>query len=356
MITHCRIANIRSTVDDKNVSGYVVSYKIISSLPDEDPLTVLNAAAVAHGDKPAWDTSVRCNGATADQVSQDGKSWLLILTYGKSISPWDKPVDIAFDSTTFQSPMLKDLDGKPIVNACGDPPLKVVTFDDKRPNMQISFNFPYFEGTIKEFYDHDGDDNTPKRKRIRNDPMMGLEGMWNFCNTAENKINSKEFLGSEKHTVKIAKCNARKIADAQYGDYWEVNVSFEWKADKWHPYLHRNVGLRARGSAGPDLYPETGSDKETITDFDPLAANDNRISDILLNGVPVTIPQPLDKNGKWLYYEVDGGGKVPAMDKITYIPYKMYEELDFGEYFSWDIKEDAKRKKTDKLGEDGEDA
>lgn len=185
--------------------------------------------------------------------SDDGTIWICTVEYGPinperaedpgSTDPLlDEPTE-EWDSEDREELIDQDRFGNPVLNSAGDrfdPPL---TDDVSRSILVIERNERTFDDSIASVF--------------------------------RNAINLDTFRGYEPGTVKIKRITARRVYNTQIGVYFRVRYEFHINEEGW---LKRplNAGMRQLSSDG--------------TTYEA----------ILVQGMPVSEPVPLDENGRAL--------------------------------------------------------
>lgn len=177
--------------------------------------------------------------------------------------------------------VIKDRDGKLIVNKAGDPYDGGIPVDVRLGSV-----------TARRNIDASGYDK---------DSVLANSG----------KLNSSTFLGGEPGTVQVD-ISANEKYEGGY-HYWEETYTFSYDPQGWQP-KPVNAGFRQRltGDSGDPDYNK----RVRITENDVNEDSDT---------TPVQEPEPLDDNGVVIYF-------TDRPDACTFIDVDYFYEMDFSDF------------------------
>jgi hypothetical protein len=200
------------------------------------------------------------------QESEDAKQWLATLEYGPfdvnhelgnsqitngSINPTDAAPTVRWSSAKYEISYPQDINGNDFVNTVGDPLENPPKREESRQRLSYTANYAQYNET--------------------------------WAQSFRDSINSDVFLGFQPHQVKCADIQGDRIYTADYGYYWRVAFEFEFRVQV---FTDSNGNTQTYGFE--DLVLNAGMRQ--------LNTN-STLSQIIINGVPVTSPVPLTQDG-----------------------------------------------------------
>jgi len=227
------------------------------------------------GDRFPEDNQAFCQNVRADQEAFSPRIWIVTASYSTeqelAANPLVDPTEFTWDTEQFQKPVVIDLDGKAIVNSAGhfyDPPFER---DDSRLSVTMTRN-------------------------VLSIPPWFL--------SIEDALNSEpvtiDGLNVPIKRAKIQKVTAGKQEFRNLTGFRRISATIHIQRLTWQLEA-QDVGLM-------EIHPTVDTKRIAILDDD---------------GNPVSIPVPLDGNGKRL---VD-----PTLDNVTIRTHNIYHEFDFGD-------------------------
>lgn len=261
---------------------YSRSWRVETNSAATGAKTVREACPVSLGnsfdDGDGTDAGSYCQSIEARCITDDGKSWEVVATYGpynpetNPQSPIDRPIQVSWGTASYEKILDFDADGTPVLNSAGEPFDPPVTVDDDRLVLNVT------------------------RCELNFDP--GLADLYKNC------LNNDSWLGAEAGTIKLKPITAALKKDAEIGYYWEVSYSFEWNKDGWNEPVY-DQGLN-------ELVDVSGTTKRK-----PI---------LTATGVPIQDPVPLDGEGLALAI-----GEDPVGIECVRYPLRDFGVLNFTE-------------------------
>jgi hypothetical protein len=255
---------------------YVRAFRVLTNAITDGPQTVKAAIGIKYGDpyqglglvesesdQFAYVTSI-------DAVQEDGDSigWIVTVTYdwfssiyaggGPDANPLLFPIDVTWSYRNQEIVAQYDNNGNAILNTAGDPFDPPVVIDDPRPMLTIVRN----EATF----------NVPLNNQYR------------------TAVNSDPFATYNAQMARVIQISGKPLFHQVIGWYWQVTYEFEF-----NPPLGYRPKLRY------------------------LSAFTGKQVPILVNGIPVSFPLLLNKQG-----QIQKPGDTPY-----YVQPQIYPELPF---------------------------
>lgn len=258
------IKDRQASINSKYEPSYTHTYLVETDDPYTSPAAVRNSVGFGIGDSYTYDANAKCTSVSASCTSEDGLWWTVTVEFGKweekPENPLDKPLEIEWSFAQFEKDVDEDVDGKAVVNKAGDPFLETIKKDDSRPILSITRNEASFNYALAYQY--------------------------------RDVVNRSPFYGAPKGTVKVSNISSSRQFDANFGYYWTTKYEFSFALEGWKKKV-LNVGMREKDG--------------------------NKRKNVLVNGVPVNDPVPLDKDGKVM----------PPGNPPLVLEFKVYPEADF---------------------------
>lgn len=240
------------------------------------------------------------------QETDDARQWLCTISYG----PVDLIHEVGDPASGVINPILaapkvkwvpnvkevsypSDVNGAPYTNNVGDP----LENPPKREVSEQTLSFTRNEATYNEVW----------AKQYR------------------QSVNLNTFLGFAPKQAKCKMISGEQIYQADYGYYWEVNYEFEFRIiDIKQPNTYDPLTQELDNSSG----------HSTVFGWEELVLNagfrqidsNGKLAQILVNGIPVTSPVAIDRNGKVANVVTDPGTPSPPP---YYLVYDQYPQMDF---------------------------
>lgn len=214
------------------------------------------------------DTGSYLQSITAENTSEDGKQWSIVLEYapfdvwsllGNSdiqqglINPLDRAYEVWWDSAKYQRSKPYDESGEqengdpglPYLNTVGDPLLDIPPTEETRPVLNIARN----ESTYNDAW----------------------------ASQFKDTVNSDEFLGFPPNTAKCKDIKGdQRIWDPDWGWYFRVTYQFEFRDDddgEGFTQLILNAGYRQKVNGSGNPVNVVDANGNTVTDAVPLQKN-----------------------------------------------------------------------------------
>lgn len=231
-------------------------------------------------DLGSWVQNVDCE--EQERCTQTGGSWWEVtVNYGPydpgqfPQNPFQRPLEIAWSDSVFQTVVLYDNQGRAILNSAGDAFDPPVEADDNRPMLTVSRAEATYDPILTYNY----------RDAVNADPFWGFPPLvW--------KMKSRR--GTRTYNPD---------AGTTSGYYWEVNYEFELNPLGWTRWI-LDQGLKVAGAGG-------GAQAINAKD----GGGENVTSPILLNG---------------------RGAILPAGAPPVFLPYNIYNILPFDVFGLYD--------------------
>lgn len=272
---------------------YTRVFRVLTNNQYDGPNVAIQAAGINRGDQYLpqgsdlgleQDTNAYCNTLSAVQEEGDSLGWIVTAEYGPYSTLWAgggpaqnpllQPIDVSWSERDQEVVADMDVDGKAIVNTAGDPYDPPIMDDDPRQVITI----------------------------VRNEAMLNLP----LLQLYRKAVNSDVFAGYNPLMVRVVSILPKSVFHQDIGWYYQVTYEFE-ALPPWSQYAGLygwrrtvlNQGLRSINST-------TGN-----------------LQHVTINGIPVTEPVLLDKNG---YYK-QNNPNVPY-----YNVYQLRPELPFAAF------------------------
>ncbi len=133
----------RSGADDGSTRTRERIWRIITDDPFDDAPIVEAAVGVVAGDPHPNDFGAKARSINARQ-GESRLVWLVTVSYSSAKdlqpNPLNDPAEISWDGEPFQRPLIKDKDGKAVLNSAGDPFDPPIMRDDNRPVASVTKN------------------------------------------------------------------------------------------------------------------------------------------------------------------------------------------------------------------------
>ncbi len=256
----------RATFGEDGSRGYTRVFVVETDSAQWGALAVASVVGVVRGDSYVigtvsdewyeYDTYVRCNLIEPAQAAVDGCTWHVTVGYGVMTAeeaaddPTELPYSVSFDGEEREEICDIDRDGNPVVNKARDPFDPPVVRDASRSILVIERNEGFFDETWATYY-RDSVNQDVFTIVVQDVPRAYAAG-----------------------TVLCKKIGATIAFSPEIGLYWKVRYEFQINPDGWarEPL---NAGMRRirQSLLGPTHAP------------------------ILVDGVPVSEPVPLDNAG-----------------------------------------------------------
>lgn len=214
-IISCKLTKERTAaINNKRERTYSRTYLVITDSAAEEG--VIGAPGFSIDDPHPSDAGAICTNISAQCTDEDGKGWAVVVEFGPGEETPENPLDAPVKrSGGFnigpEQPMDKDVNGKPVVNAAGDPFLEAITREEARGFLKF----------------------------VRNEasPPVALQ------NAYTNAINRDSFQGAPRETVRCSGITWEEEHDKDYGTYYVVSYEFEFRPQGWKRKV-LNAGLR----------------------------------------------------------------------------------------------------------------
>lgn len=236
--------------------SYTRTFRVLTDDPHTGPAIVREAVGIAVGDTYStgteYDDFAYCLNKSASCTSEDGKQWVVTVSYGPPPDSSDpnnvenpllQPYEISWGFAQFERPVEYTIYGEPICNTLNDPFSTAIMRDDSRPVLSITRNEAFFPA--------------------------GLAYLLRDC------VNSDSFMGAGRGQAKVSNISSQRQFNTNFGFYWKTSYEFTFDAGGYDKFI-LNAGLR---------------------EFDPQT---RQIKNILSQGVPITEPALLDQFGRQL--------------------------------------------------------
>jgi hypothetical protein len=249
------ITEVRELFQRSYQVGRTRTYRRVFYVGLDDPKTspgdvrtaVWTAYGVDYGATYPGDSLAVVTELLLDQNQDDGLDYKVTATYGEnpqtSGNPLLEAAEVEVDFVRFERTMDRDIDGKPVVNAVGDPFAEAVTRDDSRPVLRIS----------------------------RNEASVPIGAMlYRDC------VNADDFFGFPPGTCKMSPPKTKRVVTQDFGTYWTVSYEFEVQPEGWQKHI-LNAGYRQKGQDGKLRMILNDGDQTPISDPVPLSGDGRRI-------------------------------------------------------------------------------
>lgn len=260
--------------NEKFQRSYTRTFRVVTDDPHIGPAVVRESVGIAIGETYStgseYDDGAYCLNKSASCTSEDGKQWVVTVSYGpppdpenpNNESPTLQPPEMSWSFDPRQRPIEVDIEGRTICNTVGDPFATAVLRDDSRPVLSV----------------------------VRNEAFFNAPMAWMLRDT----VNSDAFLGAPAGTVKVSNISSQRQFSSEFGFYWKTSYEFTYDADGFDTKLV-NAGLRALDDEG-------------------------NLKNILVQGTPISEPVLLSEQGEQL-----DPNAPPHILK-----FKVYNETSFG--------------------------
>lgn len=247
------------------VRRYTRVFRATTNNNDDDASVVLTSAPMP-GSRYPTDFSAYLRRRKANNQSFSKRVWIVTCAYSTQVEleedPLNDPAEITWSTEQFQRPLVKDRDGKAVLNSAGDYFDPVAMRDDSRITATIRKNLAVVPSWILSYAD-----------AINADAFV-LDGIEIATNVA--KIQA----------VGVGPWEARNdIA------YRVVSITMHFKSDTWVESIH-DAGFRKRNNMGElvDIF-NSGDDGKPTT---PVS----------LNGLGQAQDDPTPDNAKYRDFDV----------------------------------------------------
>ncbi len=254
------------------------------------------------------DTGSFLSRLTFEQETDDGKQWLCRFDYGPfdaqhevgttdatsgASNPLEAYPEVSWSPTFVQTAYPQDINGLPFINTCGDP----IEDPPKREECRQSLSFTRNEATYDEAY----------------------------ADTFRLKVNSDPFLGFAPGQARVKTISGKRVYGADYGNYWQVTYEFEF----------RKIILQVPGEFDP-ITQQPGDPVSVTYGWEELVNNagfrskgtDGKITNILVNGQPISSPMALDANSVPINTDVTLDSELPLP---YYLVFQQYGAVMFAD-------------------------
>lgn len=276
------------------------------------PLPEFNAPGAGPGDYtfPAsateFDTGSFLHTMDIRQETEDARQWLCTFSYGPldlvhevgdpaagTANPLQMAPKVKWTPVVKEVSYPSDINGVPYTNSASDP----LENAPKREQSDQTLTFTRNESTYNE--------------------------VW--AQKYRQSLNANDFLGFAPKQAKCKSIVGERQYDADWGYYWVVDYEFEF----------RRIEIKQPTTYDPLTgVPDDSSGATSVFGWEELVLDagfrqldsTGKLSQIMLNGVPVTSPVPLAGDGKALYIETDPDVAGPPP---VYLVFDQYPMLDF---------------------------
>jgi hypothetical protein len=249
------------------IQNYLAGIAAIQGSTYQFPLPELNSPNLP-GPITETDTGSFLQDVNIDQAADDqsGRLWLVTLNYGPfdinhelgtsqqqngSNNPIESAPQVKWSGAKYEVSYPQDVNGQPFLNTVGDPLENPPKREESRQQLSYIANSPTYDDNWAQAY----------RDAVNGDVFLGF---------APNQVKCKNIEGDRQYT-------------ADYGYYWRVSFEFEFRVQTF----------------------TDSSGNQTIYGFEDLVLNaglrqlntNGALTQIIVNGIPVTNPVPLTKAG-----------------------------------------------------------
>lgn len=278
------------------------SYTLVCRVETDNPLIGPRSAMMAVGVEAGafyrfplsgtaveWDFAAYLTAIDAREVSEDGKSWDVTLSYSQTspqdqaggsgggampgafiLSPFNIKPSVQWGSETEDVARTHDRDGEPILNTAGDP------FD---PPILVPVSNPV--ATIQ-----------------RN--LTSYDGSW--VGSYKDHVNKSPWMGYPPNTVLCRDITGESVHDTDWGWYWRVTYQFAFRP------------IWVKG--GKVIQPGWSAQ---VLNAGMRQLKDGELEQILVQGVPASSPVPLKEDGS----------EAKPDDDPHYLTFDVYPEAEF---------------------------
>jgi hypothetical protein len=240
------------------------------------------------------------------QETEDAKQWLCTFSYG----PFDLNHEVGDPAAGLVNPLQaapkvkwtpvvkevgypSDINGVPFVSNTGEP----LENAPKREQSDQTLTFTRNEATYNE----------------------------SWAQTYRHSLNLNDFLGFAPKQVKCKSITGERVYDSDFGYFWVVEYEFEM----------RRIEIKQPVTFDPITgLPDDSSGATSVYGWEELILNqgfrergtDGKTHQILIDGMPVTSPVPIDADGRAYPLENDPGNPNPPP---YFLIFDFYPSLDF---------------------------
>lgn len=252
--------------DYKGSRNYTAVFQVETDDPNDGIITVGNAVdpgglaiptpgiSVYQFNAAETDTSAVCTSIAPERVDDTFTLWLVTANYTNASepnqdNPLDRPLLINISSQKYEQAVIKDRDGKGIVNTAGDPFDPPLMMDGTRIFLSLTKNFA--------------------------DYNFDLAGA--YCDS----LNASLYYGFAAEKLKMDGYHASRQFE-QDTLFWTVTADFAFRREGWQ-LQPLNAGLRRKaGSARQKCTDDDGQPVQTPV---PLSSAGGQISDPTVDNV-----------------------------------------------------------------------
>jgi len=254
---HKTTSSDASESNGKVTKTYTETYRVLTTDPLVNSVDIglafVDHTGIQRGTLFPGDSTCYCKGIGTERESDDGTVWIVTVKYGtadsnssggggdQSLAPWRRKAKVKWSHVNVPQNVLWTIDGKMIANSCGDPFAEPVTRDSAHAVLTVT----------------------------QNELMYDEPTALGYINT----VNANTWLGGKAGTLKCLTFEGEKQEDENWGQYWTVNFSAEYN-------------------------PDPGGWDTVILDAGYRQLVKGAKYNIMVNGVPVNSPVPLNGKGQ----------------------------------------------------------
>jgi hypothetical protein len=312
-VQKARVITTNAFVGPIQIQQTLLGTGIIQGTFYSHPLPEINNTDPNAGNLPTtpteFDTGSFLHTLNIEQDSEDAKQWLCTFSYGPydinheqgaqnqafgSNNPLEKAPEAQWSAPVIETSYPTDANGIPWINTAGD----MLENPPKRDEARQTLSFVRNEQNYNE----------------------------NYAQQFRQTVNQDNFLGFPPGCAKVKTITGKRIYTADYGYYWEVSYEFEFRV----------VTISVPETYDPITQLPIGTGTTTTYGFQDLVINagyrqlvNGVKSQILIDGVPASVPVALDANGVPFGPDHSDGDTDASQNEVFWLVFQQYPSTTF---------------------------